>query len=127
MAAYVFSIESALYSILTYFTVNRCIDYVVEGLQAFTGVTIVSANSEELKSELVNHLGRGIDVYKEERGFLPGNFELSEDVDIIFTVIKRLELHRLNNLVRKVDLKAFVFANTIKEVSGGILSRRHKH
>jgi uncharacterized membrane-anchored protein YitT (DUF2179 family) len=76
---------------------------------------------------LVNNLGRGITVYKGERGFLPGNFEVSEDVDIIFTVIKRLELHRLNNVVKKVDPKAFVFANTIKEASGGILSRRHKH
>lgn len=127
IAAYVFSIESALYSILTYFAATRCIDYVVEGLQAFTGVTIISGNSEELKSELVNNFGRGITVYKGERGFLPGKFEVSEDVDIIFTVIKRLELHRLNNLVRKVDPKAFVFANTIKEASGGILSRRHKH
>ncbi len=127
IAALKFGVETAMYSILTYFAATRSIDYVVEGLQAYTGVTIISAESEAIKYELVNKLGRGITVYKGERGFLPGNFEVSADVDIIFTVITRLELRKLNNLVHDVDPKAFVFANTIKEASGGITKRRHKH
>ena len=127
LAAYVFSIESALYSILTYFAATRCIDYVVEGIQAHTGVTIISGKSEALKFQLVNNLGRGITIYKGERGFLPGKFEVSDDCDIIFTVINRLELRKLKNLVYKTDPKAFIFANTIKEASGGILKRRHNH
>ena len=127
IAALKVGIENALYSILTYFAATRSIDYVVEGLQAYTGVTIISGESEAIKYEIVNKLGRGITVYKGERGFLPGNFEVSADCDIIFTVITRLELRKLNNLVYDVDPKAFVFANTIKEASGGIIKRRHKH
>ena len=127
IAALEVGIENALYSILTYFAATRSIDYVVEGLQAHTGVTIISGESEAIKHELVNKLGRGITIYKGERGFLPGNFEVSADCDIIFTVISRLELRKLNNLVHDVDPKAFVFASTIKEVSGGIIKRRHKH
>jgi len=49
------------------------------------------------------------------------------EVDIIFTVITRLELRRLKNLVYAEDPKAFVFANTIKETAGGILKRRPTH
>ena len=127
IAGFRFGINTALYSILTYFTATRCIDYVVEGLQAYTGVTIVSGKSEAIKYQLVNKLGRGITVYKGERGFLPGKFEVSTDCDIIFTVITRLELRKLKNLVYDVDPKAFVFANTIKEASGGIIKRRHAH
>ena len=127
IAAIEVGIENALYSILTYFAATRSIDYVVEGLQAYTGVTIISAESEAIKYELVNKLGRGITVYKGERGFLPGNFEVSADCDIIFTVISRLEIRKLKNLVYDVDPKAFVFATTIKEASGGIIKRRHKH
>jgi uncharacterized membrane-anchored protein YitT (DUF2179 family)/predicted metal-dependent HD superfamily phosphohydrolase len=127
IAAFKFGLETALYSILTYFTATRCIDYVVEGIQAYTGVTIISGKSEVIKYQLVNKLGRGITVYKGERGFLPGKFEVSSEVDIIFTVITRLELRRLKNLVYEADPKAFVFANTIKEASGGILKRRHSH
>jgi uncharacterized membrane-anchored protein YitT (DUF2179 family)/predicted metal-dependent HD superfamily phosphohydrolase len=127
IAGFRFGIETALYSILTYFTATRCIDYVVEGLQAYTGVTIVSGKSEAIKYQLVSKLGRGITVYKGERGFLPGKFEVSSECDIIFTVITRLELRKLKNLVNEVDPKAFVFANTIKEASGGVIKRRHAH
>ena len=127
IAAFKFGIETALYSILTYFAVTRSIDYVVEGIQAFTGVTIISAKSEVIKYQLVNKLGRGITVYKGERGFLPGKFEISSECDIIFTVVTRLEMRKLKNLVYEVDPKAFVFANTIKEASGGIIRRRNRH
>ncbi|MBK8141332.1 MAG: YitT family protein [Chitinophagaceae bacterium] len=127
IAAFRFGIETALYSILTYFAATRSIDYVVEGLQAFTGVTIISGKSEVIKYQLVNKLGRGITIYKGERGFLPGKFEVSSDCDIIFTVVSRLEMRKLKNLVYDVDPKAFVFANTIKEASGGIIKRRRQH
>jgi uncharacterized membrane-anchored protein YitT (DUF2179 family) len=125
IAAFKFGLETSLYSILTYFTASRTIDYVIEGIEAYTGVTIISAESELIKHRLVNELGRGITVYKGERGYLPGKFEVSSDVDIIFTVVTRLELRKLKNLVYEVDPKAFVFANTIKEASGGVVKRRH--
>jgi len=124
IAAFNFGIETALYSILTYFTATRCINYVVEGLQAYTGVTIVSAKSEVIKFQLVNKLGRGITVYKGERGFLPGKYDISNDCDIIFTIITRLEYRKLKNLVYDIDPQAFIFTNEIKEASGGIIKRR---
>lgn len=127
IAAFEFGLETALYSILTYFTATRTIDYVVEGIEAYTGVTIISANSEMIKHRLVKELGRAITVYKGERGYLPEQFEVSDQCDIIFTVISRLELRKLKNLVNESDPKAFVFANTIKEALGGVIKRRHAH
>ncbi|MEO6452482.1 MAG: YitT family protein [Ginsengibacter sp.] len=127
VAALKFGLEIALYSTLTYFAASQTIGYVIEGVEAYTGVTIISKESELIKRRLVNELGRGITVYKGERGFLPGHFEISEDCDIIFTVITRLELRKLKNLVQQSDSKAFVFANTIKEASGGIIKRKSAH
>ncbi len=127
IAAFKFGIETSLYSILTYFAATSTINYVVEGLQAYTGVTIISGKSEEIKHQLVNNLGRGITVYKGERGFLPGKFEVSSDCDIIFTVVTRLEMRKLKNLVYNVDANAFVFASTIKEASGGVIKRKQRH
>ena len=126
-AALKFGIETSLYSVLTYFAATKTIDYVVEGIQAYTGVTIISAKSEEIKHQLVNNLGRGITVYKGERGFLPGKFDVSVDCDIIYTVVTRLEMRKLKNLIYEIDSEAFVFANTIKEASGGIIKSRVKH
>lgn len=127
VAAFKFGIETSLYSILTYFAATSTINYVVEGLQAYTGVTIISGKSEEIKHQLVNHLGRGITVYKGQRGFLPGKFNVSSDCDIIFTVVTRLEMRKLKNLVYDVDANAFMFANTIKEASGGIIRKKQGH
>ena len=127
IAAFKFGMETALYSVLTYFVASRMIDYVIEGLQAFIGVTIISGKSDMVKYRLVNDLGRGITVYKGERGFLPGSFEQSADCDIIFTVVTRMELRKLKNLVYQTDENAFVFASTIREASGGIIKRRQRH
>lgn len=127
LAAFIVSFDVALYAILTYYIATRTIDYVIEGLEEFTGVTIISACAEEIKRHLVQDLGRGITIYKGERGFYRDSFELSTDVDIVFTVVTRLEVRRLRNLVHSIDPKAFMFTHTIKETSGGIISRHGHH
>jgi uncharacterized membrane-anchored protein YitT (DUF2179 family) len=127
IAAFRLGFDTALYAILTYYIVTKTIDYVVEGLEEFTGVTIISAYSEDIKSVLVKELGRGITVYKGERGFMKDNFEVSQPCDIVFTVITRLEVRRLKNAVNEIDPAAFIFTNTIKEAANGILKRRAKH
>jgi uncharacterized membrane-anchored protein YitT (DUF2179 family)/HD superfamily phosphodiesterase len=127
IAAVRFGMEVAMYSMLTYFTATKTIDYVIEGLEAYIGVTIISGKSEIIKDRLVNEMGRGITIYKGERGYLPGKFEMHADCDIIFTVITRLEIRKLKNLVHEIDPRSFVFASAIKEASGGIIKRRHIH
>ncbi len=123
IAALNFGMDIALNSILTYYTASQAINFVVEGMEEYTGVTIISAQSDAVKRTLVMDLGRGITVYKGERGFMKESFETSQECDIVFTVITRLEVRRLKNLVYCIDPKAFVFTNSIKEAAGGILKR----
>ena len=123
IAALNFGMDIALNSILTYYTASQAINFVVEGMEEYTGVTIISAQSDAVKRTLVMDLGRGITVYKGERGFMKESFETSQECDIVFTVITRLEVRRLKNLVYRIDPKAFVFTNSIKEAAGGILKR----
>ena len=123
VAALNFGMDIALNSILTYYTASQAINFVVEGMEEYTGVTIISGQSDAVKRTLVMDLGRGITVYKGERGFMKESFETSQDCDIVFTVITRLEVRRLKNLVYRIDPKAFVFTNSIKEAAGGILKR----
>jgi len=72
-------------------------------------------------------MGKGITIYKGERGFLKDSFDVSQPVDIIFTVVTRLEVRRLRNLVHDIDPKAFVFTSIIKEAAGGVLKKRARH
>lgn len=120
-------LPTALYSILTYYAASKTITFVIEGLEEYTGVTIISGQSEKIKEALVMTLGRGITIYKGERGFLKESFDLSQPVDIVFTVVTRLELKRLNNIVKAIDPKAFVFTSIIKEAAGGVLKARARH
>jgi uncharacterized membrane-anchored protein YitT (DUF2179 family) len=120
-------LPTALYSILTYYTASKTISFVIEGLEEYTGVTIISGHSEEVKKQLVMSLGRGITIYKGERGFLKDSFDVSQPVDIIFTVVTRLEVRRMRNMIHDIDPKAFVFTSTIKEAAGGVLKKRARH
>jgi uncharacterized membrane-anchored protein YitT (DUF2179 family) len=123
IAAIKFGLPIGLYAMLTYYVATQTINYVVDGIEEYTGVTIISGKSEEIKEKLVMQLGRGITVYKGERGYMKHSYEVRQDCDIVFTVITRLEVRRLKNVVYHIDPKAFVFTNTIKEAAGGVLKR----
>jgi uncharacterized membrane-anchored protein YitT (DUF2179 family) len=128
VAAFQFGIETAMYSIITYFTATRATDYVVDGIEEFTALNIISTQPEEVKSFLVNELGKGITVYKGERGYLPGSFDIKTDCEIVVTIVTRLEIKQIEEALMKIDPKAFVFVQSIKEATGGILkSKAHKN
>ena len=127
IAAIKLGLPVALYSILTYYVATRAINFVIEGLEEYTGVTVISAHSEQIKEKLVMDLNRGITVYKGERGFMKDSFDVSQPVDIVFTIVTRMELKRLRNKVYAIDPKAFIFTSIIKDASGGILKRRAHH
>jgi len=127
IAAIGFGLEKAFYAMLTYYVATRTIDYIVEGLEEYTGVTIISGQSELIKEKLVKNMGRGITVYKGERGFMKDSYDISHECDIVFTVCTRLEVQKLKRAIEQIDPKAFVFTNTIKETAGGVLKRTAKH
>lgn len=127
IAGIFFGLESAFYSMLTYFVASKTIDYVVEGFEEFTGVTIISSKSEEVKEFLVLQMGKGITIYKGERGFMKENFKDSIETDIVYTVVTRLEVRKLKNAIHQIDEKAFIFSSSVKETAGGILKKKHSH
>ena len=124
VAAIQFGIETAMYSLITYFTATRATDYVVDGIEEFTAMNIITSRQEEVKSVLVNELGKGITVYKGERGYLPGSFDVKTDCDIIVTIVTRLEIKQIQDTLLTVDPNAFVYVQSIKEASGGILKAK---
>ena len=124
VAALQFGLETAMYSIITYFTASRATNYIVDGIEEFTAMNIICSQPEEIKNLLVNELGKGITVYKGEKGYLPGSFEVKTSADIIVTIITRLEIKQIQDAVLSIDPKAFIYVQSIKEAAGGIL--KHK-
>lgn len=128
IAASQFGIETAMYSIITYFTATKATDYVVDGIEQYTAMNIISSKPDEIKNFLVNELGKGITVYKGERGYLPGSFDVRTESDIIVTIVTRLEIKQIQDALTLIDPKAFIYVQSIKEATGGILkAKAHAH
>lgn len=126
LAAFLLGIETAMYSILTYLSAAKTIDFIIQGIEEYTGVTIISIKSDDIKEAIIQKLGRGVTIYKGERGF-GGNVYQSKDIDIIFTVITRLEVSKLNSEIERIDPRAFVIMHSINETKGGMIKRRPLH
>jgi len=121
-AAYFLSIEIALYSMITYLSASKTLDFIVEGIEEYIGVTIVSAHNEDIRQMIIEKMGRGVTVYNGKRGF--GKSGETIEVDIIYTVITRLELNKLKIEIEKIEPAAFVVMNSVKETKGGMIKKR---
>lgn len=121
-AAYLLSIETALYSMITYLVASKALDFIIEGIDEYTGVTIVSSHSEEIRQMIMDKMGRGLTVYKGKRGY--GSHGERKDIDIIYTVVTRLELNKLTGEIERIDSNAFVVMNSVKDTRGGMIKKR---
>lgn len=124
-AAYLLSVEIALYSMITYLAASKTLDFIVEGIEEYIGVTIVSSHSEEIRQMLINKMGRGVTVYTGKRGY--GKSGETRDVEIIYSVITRLEINKLNTELEKIDPNAFIVMNSVKDTKGGMIKKRPLH
>lgn len=123
VAAWLLSVEAALYSTLTYLAASKTVDFILEGIEEFTGVTIISPHSDEIADFIKQKMGRGLTIYSGKRGYGKRG-ETSTNTDIIFTVVTRLEISRLTNEVEKIDPNAFVVMQSIKDTRGGMVKKR---
>lgn len=126
VALFVLGVEPALYSIVTYFAASRMIEFVVSGLEEYTGVTIISGHNEEIKKMIIEKVGRGLTIYKGTVGYGKRG-EKSIDNDIIFTVMTRLEVGKLQAEIDRIDPNAFIIYQSINDIKGGIVKRRPLH
>jgi uncharacterized membrane-anchored protein YitT (DUF2179 family) len=125
-AVFFLGVEPASYSILTYFAASKTIDYLLYGLDEYTGVTIISEKNNEIRKLIKNELKRGVTVYQGKGGYGKSGERVYE-TEILFTVVTRLEVGRLQNLVRSVDEGAFIIQNSINDIRGGMVKQRGLH
>jgi uncharacterized membrane-anchored protein YitT (DUF2179 family) len=125
-AAFFLGVESASYSILTYFAASKTIDFLLYGLDEYTGVTIITERSEEVRSAIIEKLDRGVTIYSGKGGYGKRGENL-RDNEIIFTVITRLEVGKLQSLVNAIDPGAFIIQHSINDMQGGMIKERGLH
>jgi len=122
-AAYLLSVPIALYSILTYLAASKTVDFILEGIEEFTGMTIISARSQEIAEMIKTKLQMGLTIYSGKKGFGKTG-ETDHSSDIIFTVITRLEISRVTKEIEKIDPNAFVVMQSIRDTRGGMVKKK---
>lgn len=125
-AVFILGVEPALYSIITYFAASKMIDFVVNGIEEYIGVTIVSEKSKEIKQMIIDDLGRGVTIFLGKSGYGKKG-ETSMGIDVVYTALTRLEIGRLQLEVDKIDPNAFIVYQSLNNVKGGIVKKRVLH
>ena len=64
----VLGVDAALYSILTYVAASKTLDFVLNGIDEFTAITIVSDEGAAIRERITGELGRGVTVYRGSGG-----------------------------------------------------------
>ncbi len=121
IAMSVLGVERALYSILTYIAAAQTLDFVLYGLEQFTGITIVSRRHEAIRTAILNELGRGVTVYKGAGGMN------GAEQDILYCVVTRLEIGKIKAIVHAHDAGAFIVTHALKDAEGGVVRRTSLH
>lgn len=122
--AYLLSIEIALYAILTYYVASRAVSYLIEGFEEYTGVTIISAYSEEIREMLVHEMHFGVTLYSAKKGYSKPGIQPNEMIDVVYTVVTRLEISKLQEGVRAIDPSAFIIMSSVKDTVGGMIRKK---
>ena len=121
--AYILSIEVALYAMLTYMAAAKTVDFIIEGVEEYTGITIISVRSEKIRLMITEDLRRGVTVYQGKGGFERPDLPITE-YDILYTIVTRLEIANLKTEIDKIDENAFIIMNSIKDTKGGMIKKR---
>lgn len=126
LSALLIDIETAMYSMLTYISASKTVDFIINGIEEYMGVYVVSEQGAEIKQAIVKNLGLGVTAFKSDGGFGKKGSALP-DGKILFCVVTRLEITKLILEIEKVDPHAFVIQQTIKDTKGGMIKKRPFH
>ncbi|MBB5440008.1 MULTISPECIES: YitT family protein [Pedobacter] len=122
VAAIFLGMDKALYAILTYLSASNTVDYIVNGIEQYTGVTVISEKNENIKKFIIHQMKRGVTIYKGE-----GGYGIKKDIDILYTVVTKLEMGKLQTAIRQIDPDAFVIQQQIADIRGGVVKRQALH
>lgn len=112
LSSLLFGYKPAMYTLMAIYIGYQVLDKVQIGLNVQKNVIIVSDESEELSTAIMQKLNRGVTLLKGEGGYT------SEKKDIIYCTLTSREIAKLKELVNEVDPRAFLTVYDVVEVKG---------
>ncbi len=105
-------VESILYGIIMVVIYTIVLDKVLVLGSGKIQVKIISKEYEKINQEVQMVLDRGSTLFEVEGGYL------REESFAVLVVLENRELPKLNEIVKKIDPKAFLIINQVTEVRG---------
>ena len=111
-AGFVFGWENALYALVTTYASGLAAEMVLEGSGIYRTAMIVTACPEQVASQIMTVLERGVTVL-EGSGAYTG-----QSRPVLYCVITRAEVSRIKEIVRQADPRAFMVIGVAHEALG---------
>ncbi len=102
------NIEVAMYSMLTYLAASKTVDFIINGIEEYIGVMIISEFHENIKNMIIKDMRLGVTVFKSEKNFNPSG--KSNERPVLFCVLTRLEVSNLILEIEKIDATALCYS-----------------
>jgi uncharacterized membrane-anchored protein YitT (DUF2179 family) len=112
---YFLGVEVAMYSILTYFSAAKAIDFIVTGLDEHISMMIVTNKSDEIRQLIVDEFHKGVTVLKGEGGYS------LKDQEILYCVVTRFDFGKFKSTILAHDPQAFITSYKVGYSSGGLV------
>lgn len=111
VAGFIFGLDRALYSLLTYFITYKVIDLVSEGLETAKAALIVTEKGTDMADEIYKKLGRTVTKIK-------GKGLISGEKEVLYCVLTRIEVYELKKICQEMDHSSFVTILEVSEIIG---------
>ena len=112
-AAFLFSWEATMYSIISFFIASKAINVVVEGFNEMKQVTVLTSKPTEIGEAVYQELGRTYTLVEAKGGYS------REPKPMMVFYVSRLEEPDLRALVHDIDPHAIMAVHAISDLRGG--------
>ncbi|NLZ48570.1 MAG: YitT family protein [Clostridiales bacterium] len=112
LGAITFGIDQGLYSLLAVIINGVIIDYAIDGFNVCKQVMIITRYKEEVGRYITETLDRSYTILFGRGGFS------EKEVDVIYTILTRVEYINLKKYIISIDKQAFISVNDSHEVLG---------
>lgn len=110
-AGFMFGIDRAMFSLLTYFIASRILNMVENGIDEAKAAMIITNDAEEIANMIYKNLGRTVTIMEGE-GLVSGKKV------VLYCVLTRFEVYELKRIIKTIDQSAFVTISDVSEIIG---------
>jgi len=111
-AAFLLGIEPAMYSVLTYISASKTMDFLVHGLEQYNTMIIVSPEYTAIRDVILSKLKRNIFSYSIYESLDNNKHE------VLYCVVTRLEVINVRKIIQQIDPLAFITVHPLASAEG---------